>query len=279
MKNTMIDCRARSRTHHRSLRRGLSFVEFMGCLVAMVGGVCLGSLYLGVDMQQMAIRVLQQAQVVSPTFFGPQQPSATRDASDPPLTAGPVTDIEATPAAIVATNDTSAASAEPAESAQPVSPDVTREPTAAECRAATRIYWDALTTCMHREAELRSQGFNPNAEWQIYDYLSRRKQGHVQALETLEGLNEFGVDPRLLAHGHQVISWNASAVKLFDRAVTLLTDSPNASLSGPFAQSWQSSATQLRMEEALIGDKQQAVASYLDHEYPAVAPFEPAFGK
>ena len=50
-------------------QRGLSFLEFVGCLFAMCGGVVLGSMYLGIDVQQMAVGVLEQAQVVATGYF------------------------------------------------------------------------------------------------------------------------------------------------------------------------------------------------------------------
>jgi hypothetical protein len=45
----------------------------------------------------------------------------------------------------------------------------------------------------------------------------------------------------------------------------LLTDAPTAQLTGPFAQSWQSAATQHRMEERLLLEKRKAVESYIRH--------------
>jgi hypothetical protein len=39
-------------------RRGLSFVEFVGCVFAITGGVALGSMYLGVDVEEAAVDVL-----------------------------------------------------------------------------------------------------------------------------------------------------------------------------------------------------------------------------
>jgi len=38
-------------------RRGISVLEFIGCFSAMIGGVILGSLYLGVDMRDLAAGV------------------------------------------------------------------------------------------------------------------------------------------------------------------------------------------------------------------------------
>ncbi len=151
------------------------------------------------------------------------------------------------------------------------------ELTADERSAYTRAYWDKLTACMLTEAKGRVQEVGNVEEWQLYDYLNRRKLGHEQALESLSGLSEFGVDQRLVSHGQQVVTWHRSGVKLFEHAVALLTDGPGAELTGPFAQSWQSAATQLRMEESLVVDRHKGLTVYLDREYPKEAPFVPAF--
>lgn len=250
----------------------------------MVGGVYLGSTYLGIDMKTMAVGVLAKADVVGPEFF-----QANEDANQNIETSNDLLSAEAS----IAVGETAPQpKQELAESANIVeqvveqstineesSPKSAPQLTDSERRAATRNYWDSLTECMLRESKNRSQGFRSAEEWQLYDYLTSRRNGHSQALETLKQLEDLGVDERLLAHGRQVITWNQSAVKLFDRALALLTDGPSAGISGPFAQSWQSSATQLRMEESLIVEKHAAIASYLDHEYPDIAPFAPAYTK
>ncbi|MCH7751809.1 MAG: hypothetical protein IH898_06600, partial [Planctomycetes bacterium] len=51
-------------------RRGLSFVEFVGCLFALGGGVALGSFYLGVDVKTLFVGILEQADLVEPGFLG-----------------------------------------------------------------------------------------------------------------------------------------------------------------------------------------------------------------
>jgi len=39
----------------------VSVVEFVGCLVALGGGIVIGSMYLGVDMRAVAVGVLEKA--------------------------------------------------------------------------------------------------------------------------------------------------------------------------------------------------------------------------
>ena len=254
-------------------QRGLSFLEFIGCLFAMCGGVVLGSMYLGIDIQKMAVGVLEQAQVVAPGYFD----QVARD----PVADG--TQREKAEAAAgtkvsdsVAENSTPETSEGDSESGAPAV-QIVPEPTAEERRVATRAYWDKLTASMLAEAKGRTQEAGNVAQWQLYDYLTQRMKGHEQALLELEGLDDFAVDERLTTHGEQVLTWHNAGVKLFRNAVSLLTDGPGAELSGPFAQSWQSAATQLQMEENLVVDRHKGVAAYLDREYAEEAPFVPAF--
>jgi hypothetical protein len=96
-------------------------------------------------------------------------------------------------------------------------------------------------------------------------------------VEAIHAIDRLGVDERLLLHGDQVVAWHETGEQLYIRAVDMLTDSPSDRLTGPIAQSWQSSATQHRMEERLVRDKHFSVASYLNHAFKAAAPFKPAF--
>lgn len=261
---------------------GLSFVEFVGCLFAMTGGVVLGSMYLGVDVQKMAVGVLEQAQVIQPGYFNNAPAEATTDSTE--IVTETSTPIESSESVVAATStesnenasgDASTESSEPQVAAS-ISPP---EPTTEERRAATRAYWDQLTAIMFSEAQGRVREVGNPEEWQLYDYLTQRKQGHEKALESLTVLEQFAVDERLVSHGEQVTTWHKSGSKLFEHALSLLSDGPGAKISGPFAQSWQSSATQLRMEENLVIDRHNGMANYLDREYAADAPFKPAFAK
>jgi hypothetical protein len=258
-------------------RHALSFLEFLGCLVAMTGGVVLGSMYLGVDVKQTVASVLVQAQVVDTSYFGlapeqAEQTAATEDISTEQI-------AEGNSVAPEIQNEDDSQVVETKTESEPTTANATLipEPTAAETRTATRAYWDKLTECIQNEANGRLRGEGNPEEWQLYDYLLQRKKGHEQALVVFETLEPLAVDDRLVEHGGQVASWHKSGIKLFENALSLLSDGPGAKLTGPFAQSWQSAATQLRMEENLVLERHKAVANYLDREYAAEAPFVPAF--
>lgn len=262
-----------SNQRQANCRRGLSFVEFVGCLVAMIGGVLIGSFYLGLDAQKVALGVLEQAQVVAPGYFS--QFTATQLVGDTPATAK--NQESSTTQELAAVDSTTIAESTPTTDSIARLLHVKPEPSAAERQQATRAYWDQLTAIMLKEVQDRiPDGGNPE-EWKLYDYLSQRKRGHEQALAQLETLDDLSVDERLLDHGEQVVAWHKAGVKKFAEALSLLSDVPGAKFTGPFAKRWQTSVTQLRMEESLVVERHKAIASYLDREYTAAAPFVPAF--
>jgi hypothetical protein len=135
--------------------------------------------------------------------------------------------------------------------------------------ALTRAYWDALDNCTKEEVKHRHAGLPEDGNWQLFDYLTCRKKGHQQAVAFISKLNLRGVDGHVSAYAQKALAWHRDGVTLFSRALDLLTDAPSAQLSGPFAQSWQSAATQHQMEERLLRDKHNAVQAYLDHSLSA----------
>lgn len=255
----------------RRARRGISFLEFLGCFVAVAGGVVLGSMYLGVDVQHTAVTLLQRAQVISTPAEDPAAESAlaTTPAATPallpPQAAAPAAPAIATTVAKPVVEEPAAPNA--AKTTTTTTPALTDviSFTPEQRDQLTRAYWDAFNECLKTEAESRSAANQVTGEWELYDYLSRRSAGHQTAADAIAQLSLRGVDAHIAAYAERVLDWHEAGATLFARAKDLLTDAPTAQLNGPFAQSWQSAATQHQMEERLLKEKQQSVQAYLDH--------------
>jgi len=265
----------------RHARRGISFVEFLGCFIAVAGGVVLGSMYLGVDVQETAITLLERAEVIEK----PETPGAAPTTAPLATSQAPV----ATQAAPTSTSDWSLkrpvqtgahpAAATPAvdPAIVPAAPATPPAPPAQESLAdslsftpeqraeLTRAYWEALNERMKAEVAHRANRIAADGEWELYDYLTCRSDGHQTAAEKINQLSLRGVDGHVSAYAKKVQAWHESGSILYAHAKDLLTDAPTAQMSGPFAQSWQSAATQHQMEERLLKEKHKAVQSYLDH--------------
>lgn len=276
------------RAPRRATRRAMSFVEFFGCFSAMIGGVVLGSMYLGVDVKEMAYAGLERAALVEPrTAAGESAGAATTIAA--PQGDAVVETVATTAPAAPKSVEVPAAPAETSPDPAPAAavaaaatnePAATPEPTAAaffaredlitdeQRRVLTLEYYAALRTCMSDEVCDRIPAVDADGNWQLFDYLTGRKDGHLKAAAAIAALDPRGVDDHVLAYGKKAHAWHEDGGKLFGRAVSLLTDAPTAQLSGPFAQSWQSASTQHRMEARLLVEKEKAVESYLSHAYP-----------
>jgi hypothetical protein len=130
----------------------------------------------------------------------------------------------------------------------------------------TREYWAALNECMM--AEFDHRGVQPEGGLHLHTYLAHRREGHRTAAEAIDKLKLWGVDGHVVAYAKRVKAWHEEGAEMFARAKDLVTDAPTAQTSGPFAQQWQSAATQHQMEERLLAEKHAAVQSYLDHYQP-----------
>jgi hypothetical protein len=279
-------------------RAGVSILEFLGCTSALVGGVVLGSMYLGVDVKEMAFVALERANLVEPrpdveegeatasaetptdgtaTAEGATTAAESTDAGSSPVT--PESTAEAAPAAAETSGASDARSTtgskQPAADVPTASPPAqstgffAREDliTDEQRKVLTLAYWEALDLCMEEEVETRVPAIDRDGTWQLFDYLTGRKAGHQKAAEAIAALDARGVDDHVMAYAKKARAWHDDGAKLFGRAVDLLTDAPTAQLSGPFAQSWQSAATQHKMEARLLAEKHAAVKTYLSHAY------------
>ena len=266
-------------------RRGGAVLEVFGCAVALIGGLILGSMYFGIDVKEVTVKALQHAEIMTPTAEPVAAPAAVS------------VDVHAAIGNALTENGQV-----PAQTAAPAKPpedlaDALALPVE-QRRELTLAYWTAIDECMKNELAgrtaanakssdlqvydyltLRNQGLpkspKPKApaplktrrskNWALFEYLTLRNKGHQDAADAIEALDVRGVDGHVTAYAEKALAWHREGAELFKRASDLLTDAPSAQLSGPFAQAWQSKATQHQMEERLLAEKHQAVQSYLDH--------------
>lgn len=257
-------------------RRGGAMLEFFGCAVALSGGLLLGSMYLGVDVKDAAMKALQHADVIATPAEPAVDPAALSvDLSD----AGGADKAGLT---LPSATSLSHSIAIPAEQRRgltlaywgAVDESMKNElagRTAADAKASNLEVFDYLTLRNQTPKKpLKPVVATPlksrrSKNWALYEYLTIRSKGHKAAAHEIEKLDVRGVDGHITSYAEKALDWHRDGADLYSHALDLLTDAPSAQLSGPFAQAWQSKATQHQMEERLLADKHQAVQSYLDH--------------
>ena len=274
----------------KSSRNGVSIIELFGCVAALGGGLILGLMYLGIDLKAASVEAVQFAESngIDLEYFNSDETTSEVATTEENLEENATTEIPANEAQSDAkhvspssegstTSSTSVPEEQGGEDAT-LSESTDAIVEVAESRdpaEATAEFWQQFTQTLQEEAKQRNTVVSNAGDWQLYDYLNHRKQLHEKVVETLEHLDDTSVDAKLLLHAQRVLTWHRSGAKLYGRAVELLTDSPTSSLNGPSAQSWQSAATQHRMEEKLLAGKHSSLVSYLNHSFESKAPFAP----
>jgi len=234
-------------------------------------------MYLGFDLQAVADEVLQSPQVAElqgMTLFGTSEDQPT---AEPEETRSEKNDHVASPTSPSSETETEESREATAEPTTPLETDAepAEELTETQRKKTTQDYWKVLTVSVQQEALDRQSGFKNYESWQLLDHLTHLLKGHQRVIDKIEQLDEHGVEQRVTFHAKQVLAWHRAGVKLNQRALDLITDGPKADLKGPVAQSWQSAATQHRMEEKLIQEKHLGLASYLAHTYKTLGPAGP----
>lgn len=253
-----------------SMRRGGAMLEFFGCAVALSGGLLLGSMYLGVDVKEAAMKALQHADVIA---------TPTEPAVDPAALSVDLSGADKAALTVPPATTLSDSMAIPAELRREltlaywsaVDESMKNElagRTAADAKSSNLEVFDYLT--LRNQKPIKPVAAAPlksrrSKNWALYEYLTIRSKGHKAAAQEIEKLDVRGVDGHITSYAEKALDWHREGADLYSHALDLLTDAPSAQLSGPFAQAWQSKATQHQMEERLLADKHQAVQSYLDH--------------
>ncbi|MEQ8210443.1 MAG: hypothetical protein RH917_11480 [Lacipirellulaceae bacterium] len=247
-------------------RRGLSFFEFTGCFVAVIVGAVLGAMYLGVDVKGIALSVLEKTELIEPT--GEESVAGVESTEiEQPVVAGDAstTLAENQDESIVPANEPAAEQTWQETITSAVNEHLPPEVPVEEQRKLTRAYWEKLLTALDESKRAAAKASQFSGQPQLYDLLANRKQVHVDTLKRMDDLDTHGVNVRVVSYSAAIKQWHQDGERLYTRAMDLLTDTAKAELSGPFAQSWQSAATQHRMEERLLKDRRAALENYVDH--------------
>jgi hypothetical protein len=246
-------------------RTGLTVLEFLGCVIAVVGGAWLGALYLGVDVRHVAHTALAQAELldhVPPEWRppGPQDKTMTREQ----LVATLREELS------VLRNDLTALRAgevgTPAVGASPA-PERAPSTASATVKDKTLAYWLRINeialgeAALQADAESAADNVNAARVFAIKGRISRF------AAKSVEALPSEGVDRAVVQFGRQLGDWYERGGELYERAVRIW-ESPTASDGREqLNQDWRRAEVQHRNEARLLHDKGVAVRSAASRQF------------
>jgi hypothetical protein len=253
-------------------RRGLSVLEFLGCVIAVVGGIWLGAIYLGVDVRHIAHTALNEAELLEhmPADWRPPAPqeSVTREQLVETLRE------ELSNLKSEITNLRTEVDAEPVQTDQNAA-TTTEEQQAQPTKERSLAYWARLNEIALGEAALQGDAesaFDATKAAKVFAVKGRIVRFAAKAVEAIPAEQ---VDPSLLQFGRQLSTWYEHGGVLYDRAVQIWESATNSQGREQLNADWERAELHHGNEARLIREKASAVRSAVSRrfgeEFPAFA--------
>jgi hypothetical protein len=248
-------------------RVGVTVLEFVGCLMAVVGGACLGALYLGVDLKDVAYTALNESQLLDkvpagwrPT--GPQDNPMTREQrlntfhEELGSLRNQITALQTGKSVASASEASSAESSEDADAKVQL-------PT----KERTLAYWKRLNEIALGEADLQQDAesaFNAANAAKVFAIKGRICRF---AAKEVEAVPTQAVDDAALRFGRELGLWYDHGGELYERAVRLWETPIGPQARTQLNEEWQLADQHHRSEGRLVREKAAAVRGSVSRIY------------
>jgi hypothetical protein len=241
----------------RKIRRsGLTTLEFAGCVIAVVGGLWLGAIYLGVDARHLAHRVLDEAELLDdvPADWRPTGPNEmTREQVVSMLRK----ELGSLRSEIVALRTAAAAVGDP------------QLLTEAEviAKEKTRNYWMRLSEIARSEAALQRDAETAVDERNAAKVFAIKGRISRFTAKTVEAVDSEGADPTVVQFGEQLGDWYERAGDLYERAVQIWESPATNQARNQLTKQWRGLELQHRNEARLLNERSSAVRATLSRQF------------
>jgi hypothetical protein len=244
-------------------RTGLTALEFVGCLIAVVGGAWLGALYLGVDVKNVAYSALRDSQLLDkvPKQWQPapsQNQVVTRE------------ELVATLHEELGSLRNQISSLRTGKSETPIGDAAgtsSNNDGSLPTKERTLAYWSRLNeialgeTDLQQDAESAFSAANAAKVFAIKGRISQFASTAVEAVPT------EGVDEQALKFGRRLKLWYEHGGELYERAVRIWETPMGPQARTQLNEEWKHADKQHRNEGELISQKAEAVRGSVSRIY------------
>jgi hypothetical protein len=264
--------RTLSRSEKARVRAGLSVLEFVGCAIAVVGGIWLGAIYLGVDVRHLAHTALSEAELLEkmPPELRPPGPQdgVTREQ----LVTALREELGSLRTEIsnlrdgeqAASGDDNAAAGQASAGAEPNSN-----------KARTLEYWNRLSEITLGEAALQRDAESAFDELNASKVFAIKARIGRFAAKAVTALSDQQVEPAVVQFGRQLSAWYDHGGELHERAVQIWESAANSSGRSQLNEDWRRAELHHKNEARLLRDKAAVVRTTISRrfgeEFPAFA--------
>jgi hypothetical protein len=262
------------RSPRRFSRDALTVLEFVGCAIAIVGGMWLGVLYLGIDVRHVAHAALSEAHLLESVPPNWRPPGPNDGVTREELVATLREELSSLRSEIAAlgSHRTHSVRADSTIDTRSLAADGGGNPPNAVLEN-TRAYWQRISDIALNEATLQAEAdasFSTENAAQVFALKARVSR---VAAKSATAVKTDDVDPAAIGFAQHLSKWYDQGGALYERAVGVweMPSQGRAQVN----EEWRRAQAQHRNESQLLGEKAAAVRGTLSRqfgvEFPAFA--------
>ncbi len=263
-----------SRRGQLHCRTGLTLLEFIGCAIAIVGGLWLGALYVGLDLRHLAHATLSEAHLLEavPSDWQPAGPNDGKSQEELAATLNEeLRTLRNDLATLRQDSPATTNASSPADSQETRSSGHGESPEGAS--EETRAYWLRINEIAWSEATLQQEANVAFSQEKAAKVFALKARSCHFAAEAVQAVPTAAVAEPAAAFGRQLAAWYERGGALYDRAVQIW-ETPSQGRA-PLNADWSRAELQHRNESRLLNEKASAVRGTLSRqfatEFPAFA--------
>jgi len=246
-------------------RNGLSVLEFIGCLMALVGGVWLGALYLGIDLHRVTFVALSESRLMDqlPEGWRPETPESEQVPSQAELAANVQKELVALREEISTLSGSH--DAQPVD-APPVAETDSSTSQVNSPQQATLEYWKQLAQVIHSQYVLQLDAEAAATQGNATKVAALKGRVNRLTASSIRALASKNVDRAAANFGAELANWYESGADLYDEAVQVwgtTTGQGNPQL----AKEWQQAHVQFANEGQLLRGRATTVRDALTQQF------------
>jgi hypothetical protein len=253
----------------RPRRKGLTTLEFVGCIVAVVGGAYLGALYLGVDVEKAAYTALNESQLLDkvPEQWRPEGPK------DKTMTREQLVSTLREELGTLRTELTALRTGKSVEggensTSESTDPAIAKLPT----KERTLAYWTRLNEIALGEATLQDDAETAfNAANAAKVFAIKGRVSHFAA-KSVEAIPTLGVDEAAVRFGRELGLWYNHGGELYEKAMRIWETPIGPQSRVKLNDEWKQAELHHQNEARLINDKAAATRGSISRIYSTEFP-------
>lgn len=253
----------------RKDRNGLSVLEFIGCLMALVGGVWLGAIYLGIDLHRVAYVALSESKMMDqvPEDWRPETPESEKAPSQAELAASVHQELVALREEITTLRTAPGSQTNTAVTETPVQSDSAHSDSPKSAQQATLNYWQQLAHVIHNQYALQLEAEAAATEGNATKVAALKGRVSRLTVTSIRAIPTKNVDRAAANFGSELADWYESGADLYDQAVQVWGTSAGGQGNPQLAKEWQQAHAQFTNEGQLIRGRATTVRDALTQQF------------